>query len=202
MREILRMGSGRIDNVTHGCQLSRRQLLRLGAFASIAGAVPEPLWAAVKKFQPPEKHLSFFNTHTGESLKTMFCCEGEYVPEALESIKHILRDHRANEEKVIDVRLLDLLYDLNGELATNKPFHVISGYRSPRTNATLRERGGAATGVAVHSLHMDGKAIDIRVPGVKLATLKETAAFMRRGGVGYYPASDFVHVDVGRVRYW
>jgi uncharacterized protein YcbK (DUF882 family) len=185
-----------------GVQLSRREVLKLGAFATAASAVPEPVWAALKKTQPAERNLSFFNTHTGEALETMFCCEGEYVPESLQAINHILRDHRTNEIKEIDIRLLDLLHDLNGELGTAKPFHVISGYRSPKTNAMLRERGGKTTGVASHSLHMDGKAIDIRVPGTRLPALRETATRMRRGGVGYYPASDFVHVDVGRVRYW
>jgi uncharacterized protein YcbK (DUF882 family) len=183
-------------------RLSRRQLLKLGTLAAATTALPAPLWAAAQRVQPPEKHLSFFNTHTGETLKTMFCCEGEYVPDALERINYIMRDFRANEIKPIDIKLLDLLYDLNGELATAKPFHIISGYRTPRTNAMLRERGGAQTGVASHSLHMDGKAIDIRVPGIKLASLRETATRIKRGGVGYYPASDFVHVDVGRVRYW
>jgi uncharacterized protein YcbK (DUF882 family) len=177
-------------------------MLKLGALAAAGCALPAPVWAAARKAQPPEKHLAFFNTHTGENLKTLFCCEGEYVPASLEQINYILRDFRTNQVKPIDLNLLELLYDLNGELGSAKPFHIISGYRAPQTNAMLRAKGGATTGVASHSLHMDGKAIDIRIPGVRLTTLKETATRMRRGGVGYYPASDFVHVDVGRVRYW
>jgi uncharacterized protein YcbK (DUF882 family) len=100
------------------------------------------------------------------------------------------------------VRLLDLLSELGATLETDQPFHIISGYRSPHTNGMLRARGGAQTGVASGSLHMVGKAIDIRVPGVKLEKLRAAATSLKLGGVGYYPSSNFVHVDTGRVRYW
>jgi uncharacterized protein YcbK (DUF882 family) len=162
-----------------------------------AQAAVRPAGAAV-----PERVLSFFNTHTGERLKTRYCAGGEYQPDALVEINHILRDFRANEIKPIDPRLLDLLNELGGTLETDQPFHIISGYRSPHTNAALRERGGAATGVASHSLHMVGQAIDIRLPGVKLDHLRGAARSLKIGGVGFYPDLNFVHVDVGRVRYW
>jgi uncharacterized protein YcbK (DUF882 family) len=117
-------------------------------------------------------------------------------------LNYILRDFRVNEIKPIDPTLFDLLHELGGTLETDQPFHIISGYRSAQTNAMLRERGGATTGVASHSLHMDGQAIDIRVPGVKLERLRDAAKSLKIGGVGFYPDLDFVHVDVGRVRYW
>jgi uncharacterized protein YcbK (DUF882 family) len=157
---------------------------------------------SAKSPKVPERVLSFFNTHTGERLTAAYCCGGEYQPDALAQINHILRDFRVNEIKPIDPKLLDLLHELGGTLETDRPFHVISGYRSPHTNAVLRERGGAQTGVASKSLHMVGKAIDIRVPGVKLDHLRGAARSLKLGGVGYYPASNFVHVDTGRVRFW
>jgi uncharacterized protein YcbK (DUF882 family) len=113
-----------------------------------------------------------------------------------------MRDFRANAVKPIDPRVYDLLHELGGTLETDAPFHIISGYRSPHTNALLRERGGASTGVASHSLHMVGQAIDIRVPGVRLEHLRNAAKALKIGGVGFYPDLNFVHVDVGRVRYW
>jgi uncharacterized protein YcbK (DUF882 family) len=149
-----------------------------------------------------EKFLAFFNTHTRESLETMYCCDGRYDPKALSRVNYLLRDHRANEVRAIDVKLLDLLHSLNQDLQVDTPYHVISGYRSPHTNQLLRARGGATTGVASKSLHMVGKAIDIRVPGVPLADLHKAAVALKKGGVGLYPSSNFVHVDVGRVRYW
>jgi uncharacterized protein YcbK (DUF882 family) len=185
--------------------LNRRRFLGLGAIAAAGAALPARLSAASapKAAAPaPERVLSFFNTHTGERLKTSYCCGGVYRPDALEQINHILRDFRANEIKPIDPALLDLLHELGGTLETDQPFHIISGYRSPHTNTLLRERGGAATGVASRSLHMVGKAIDIRVPGVKLDNLRGAAQSLKLGGVGYYPSSNFVHVDTGRVRYW
>jgi uncharacterized protein YcbK (DUF882 family) len=149
---------------------------------------------------PPDRGLSLYNTHTGESEAVEYCRAGCLVPSSLEKIDHILRDHRTGETKAIDVRLLDLLHALARKTGTDAPFHIISGYRSPQTNAVLRDHGGG--GVAAHSLHLQGKAIDIRVPGVKLRNLYRAAIDLGGGGVGIYPESDFVHVDVGRVRTW
>ena len=184
-------------------ELNRRRFLGLGAATAATAVVPARLHAATwRNVSPPERVLSFFNTHTGERLKTAYCCGGAYRPEALSEINHILRDFRANEIKPIDPRLLDLLHELGGTLETDRAFHIISGYRSPVTNAQLRERGGPNAGVASHSLHMDGKAIDIRIPGVSLDNLRAAARSLKLGGVGYYPSSNFVHVDTGRVRFW
>ena len=184
--------------------LNRRRFLGLGAVAAAAAFVPKQAHAAVgaRPDRIPERAISFFNTHTGERLRTVYCCGGEYQPEALHDVNFILRDFRANEVKPIDPKLLDLLFELGGTLESDQPFHIISGYRSPETNAMLRERGGSHTGVASGSLHMVGKAIDIRVPGVNLNNLRGAARSLKLGGVGYYPASNFVHVDTGRVRYW
>ena len=187
--------------------LHRRAFLGLGAVAAAAALVPSKVQAAtttapLPTAKAPERALSFFNTHTGERLKTTYCTGGSYLPDSLRDLNYILRDFRANEIKPIDHRVFDLLHELGGTLETDQPFHIISGYRSPQTNALLRERGGAATGVASHSLHIIGQAIDIRVPGVKLDHLRDAAKSLKIGGVGFYPDLNFVHVDVGRVRYW
>jgi len=184
-------------------RLERRRFLALGGAAAAGLLIPGRALAAVAAPPAaPERVLSFFHTHTGERLKTAYCCGGVYQPDALAEVNHLLRDFRVNEERPIEPKLLDLLHELGGTLQTDAPFHVISGYRSAATNAMLRERGGAGSGVAAHSLHMVGQAIDIRVPGVKLDQLRDAAKSLKIGGVGYYPGSDFVHVDIGRVRYW
>ena len=184
--------------------LTRRSFLGLGAAAAAAALVPDRLLAASAPapVRRGERVLSFFHTHTGERLRIAYCCDGEYQPDAIAQINRLLRDFRVGEVKPIDPKLLDLLHELGGTLDTGQPFHVISGYRSPRTNTMLRERGGAQTGVASKSLHMVGKAIDIRVPGVRLEHVRGAAKSLQLGGVGYYPSSNFVHVDTGRVRYW
>jgi uncharacterized protein YcbK (DUF882 family) len=179
---------------------NRRSFLGYGALATAAAMVPGTAQAAVSK--RPERVLSFFHTHTGERLKIAYCCDGIYQPEALSQLNHLLRDFRVDQEKPIDPKLFDLLHELGGTLETDQPYHIISGYRSAETNTMLRERGGAHTGVASSSLHMVGKAIDIRLPGVKLDHLRSAAASLKLGGVGFYPSSNFVHVDTGRVRYW
>jgi uncharacterized protein YcbK (DUF882 family) len=183
--------------------LNRRSFLGLGAVAATAALVPSRAVASsASTAKRPERVLSFFNTHTGERLTTAYCCGGDYQPDALQQINFILRDFRANEIKPIDPQLLDLLHELRGTLECDSPYHIISGYRSPQTNAMLRARGGSDSGVASGSLHTVGKAIDIRVPGVKLDQLRAAARSLKLGGVGFYPSSNFVHVDTGRVRFW
>jgi uncharacterized protein YcbK (DUF882 family) len=186
-------------------QLSRRTFLGVGAAAAATLLVPARAFGSAAKAASTlgaERDLSFFHTHTGERLSTAYCRGGEYLPPALNDVNVLLRDFRANAVKPIDPALLDLLFELNGVLGTDQPFHVISGYRTPETNAMLQERGGAHSGVASHSLHIEGKAIDIRVPGIKLEHLRDSAKSLRLGGVGFYPGSNFVHVDTGRVRCW
>jgi len=125
-----------------------------------------------------------------------------YLPEALERLNHYLRDYRTGDEHQYDPRVFDLLHELTSSLGRpDAEIDVVCGYRTPRTNEFLRSRS-VHTGVARHSLHMQAKAIDIRLPGVPTAELRDAALELHRGGVGYYQASDFVHVDVGRVRRW
>lgn len=182
-----------------GGKFNRRQLLKFGTLAAGCALVPGAALAALRVPYPPERSLRFYNLHTGESLSTTYCENGRYVDGALQEINYLMRDFRANEIKPIDPRLLDLLYSLNRRLATPEPFHLISGYRSPATNAMLAAHG---EGVARHSLHIEGKAADIRVPGRRLWEVWQASMGLLAGGVGFYPRSDFVHVDVGRVRFW
>ncbi|MCS0809540.1 DUF882 domain-containing protein [Massilia agilis] len=146
-----------------------------------------------------ERTLRFYNTHTGESLRTIFWAEGQFIPDALQDINKLLRDHRNNQIAQIDPQLLLLLDKVSAQFGSQNVLHVISGYRSPATNAMLHEH---SNGVAKHSMHMEGRAIDIRMPGQDLAHLRKAAMSLRGGGVGYYPDSQFVHMDTGRVRYW
>jgi len=151
---------------------------------------------------PREYRLRFYHTHTGERLDIVYRRGDSYIPEALAQIDHYMRDHRTGEVRHFDPRLFDLLYDLTASL--NHPggeIDVICGYRTPWSNEFLRSRS-AHSGVAVHSLHMQAEAIDIRLPGVPTSAVRDAALRLQRGGVGYYRASNFVHVDVGRVRRW
>lgn len=173
----------------------RRRDLLLGAGAALA--MPLPALASLGD----RRTLSLDNIHTGEKLNVTYWAEGSYIPDALASVNTVLRDFRSGEKHPIAPNLLDLLALLRSRMETAEPFRVISGYRSPATNALLR---GAHehSGVASQSLHMQGMAIDVRLDGRPLAALHDMALSLRAGGVGYYPASDFVHVDVGRVRRW
>lgn len=145
------------------------------------------------------RSLTFLHTHTGEQLVAPYFQNGCYQDECLHSVNHFLRDFRTDEVHPIDPALLDVLFDLQVLVDREATFEVISGYRSPVTNAQLRN---GSSGVASHSLHMEGKAIDIRISGFPTTTLRDHALSLKRGGVGYYAASDFVHVDTGRVRFW
>jgi uncharacterized protein YcbK (DUF882 family) len=145
------------------------------------------------------RRLGFANLHTGETLNVAYWEHGAYLPDALGAVNHVLRDFRTGDVHAIEPKLLDLLVMLSGKVATRESFQVISGYRSPATNAALHE---LSSGVASKSLHMEGKAIDIRLAGVPLTGLRDAALGLGVGGVGYYPTSDFVHVDVGRPRRW
>ena len=175
--------------------ISRRNFLKLGV---LAAAMPLPASASAW-LAAPERRLSFHNLHTGENIDLPYWVQGDYVPESLAEINHVLRDFRTDQVAAMDIRLLDLLSRVKAQLGTSQPFQVISGYRSPATNHMLSEH---SSGVAKHSLHMEAKAIDIRIPGIQLADLRHTGLALKGGGVGYYPASDFVHLDVGRVRTW
>jgi len=147
-----------------------------------------------------EYRLRLFHTHTGQLLDIVYRRGENYVPEALTQLNEYLRDHRTGAVLAYDPRVFDLLHDINAKLGrADSEIDIICGYRSPWSNEFLRTHGH---GVAVHSLHMQAKAIDIRMPGVASSTLRDAALSLHRGGVGYYAQSNFVHVDVGRVRRW
>jgi uncharacterized protein YcbK (DUF882 family) len=148
----------------------------------------------------PEYRLRLYHTHTNERIDIVYRKGDTYLPEALDQLNHFLRDHRTGEIRRFDPRLFDLLHDLTA--AVGRPgaeIDIICGYRTPWSNSFLRTH---SSGVAEHSLHMQGMAIDIRMPGIDTAKLRDAALSLHRGGVGYYRSSDFVHVDVGRVRRW
>src|SRR5215472_3919943 len=149
-----------------------------------------------------EYRVRFFHTHTRERLDVVYRRGDEYIPEALDELDYFLRDHRTGDVRHFDPRLFDLLYDLTASVGdSGGEIDVICGYRTPWSNEFLRTRS-PHTGVAQHSLHMQAEAIDIRLPGVPTSELRDAALRLHRGGVGYYRSSDFVHVDVGRVRHW
>jgi uncharacterized protein YcbK (DUF882 family) len=182
--------------------LDRRKLLGFGAAAAMSTLAPrafagEALAAPALSLEP--RSVSLHNLHTGESLDALYFDQGRYVPDALAAVNRVLRDFRTGDVHDMDPRLLDLLTAVHGKVEANRPFQVISGYRSPKTNAMLHDR---SHGVASQSLHMQGMAIDVRVEGVQLTHLHQAALDLGRGGVGFYPSSDFVHMDVGRVRRW
>jgi uncharacterized protein YcbK (DUF882 family) len=145
------------------------------------------------------RQLDFYHTHTGESLSVVYHDGNNYDPAALMQINNFLSDFRNGAGHSIDPATLDILFRLRIELGGEGTFEIISGYRSPETNAMLRKQGRS---VAKRSLHMEGKAIDVRLRGVKTARLRDAALKLQLGGVGYYRESDFVHVDSGRVRTW
>jgi uncharacterized protein YcbK (DUF882 family) len=145
------------------------------------------------------RSISLLNLHTNEHLGIEYFRDGTYVPEAMSAIEAVLRDFRNGERHPMDPHLMDYLVEVARTLGVDPAFSVISGYRSPQTNAGLREH---STGVAQHSLHMEGRAIDVRMKGVNCANLAAHAVDMKRGGVGYYRASDFVHLDTGAFRTW
>jgi uncharacterized protein YcbK (DUF882 family) len=178
----------------------RRQFLRRSAQLAVIGAAGPFAARGALASSVGERSLAFDHTHTGERLSLVYAAGGQYVTQALGRLNHFLRDHYTGDVGVIDPQLFDLLHRVKTGLGARQPFQVISGYRCPATNDNLRTtRGG---GVATRSLHMDGKAIDIRIPGVPLAELRDAALSLRAGGVGYYPRDQFVHVDTGRVRTW
>jgi uncharacterized protein YcbK (DUF882 family) len=175
---------------------ARRRFFQTVLGTSAALVVPS-LWASVHR--APERSLALRNLHTGETLKTTFWADGHYLQDELKAINTVLRDHRSGEVSRMDPHLMDVLYLLQQSVGIAGPFHIISGYRSPATNEKLRNN---SNGVAKRSLHMQGKAVDIRLPGCKLNRLRNAALELKAGGVGYYAKSDFIHVDTGRVRRW
>lgn len=175
----------------------RRGFLRNAGGAALilaGGLLPfEIASASTRRF------VNMANTHTGERLKVCYFRDGKFVAEACQQLNHLLRDFRSGDVHAIDPKLYDLVYAIQTKVGHRGQIEIISGYRSPATNAKLRS---SSTGVAKRSLHMQGKALDIRLAGVDTAKVRDAALALRAGGVGYYKKSDFVHVDTGRVRHW
>ncbi len=181
---------------------NRRQVLLAGVAGSVACVAGAHARAAVPLL-PARGHgldwVELFNLHTSETLKVKFRNAAGYISSALGRLQHVLADHRTGEQHAMDPKLYGMLADLAVAADREPRFEIISGYRSPLTNQRLREHGG---GQAKHSQHMYGRALDIRLEGVPCARLRDLALKMKRGGVGYYARSNFVHIDTARVRYW
>lgn len=180
---------------------TRRDVLKSGLWAA-AGSLLLPSVAqaaAVKLPKGGTYDISFANTHTGERFSGTYRVGNKYLPDAFEEINYVLRDFRTGEVFPIDPRALDILYMVQRKTDRKGPLQVLSGYRSPKTNNMLRN---ASTGVARNSMHLTGQAIDFRMAGVSTRGLRDIARGLQAGGVGYYPRSDFVHIDTGRVRSW
>jgi uncharacterized protein YcbK (DUF882 family) len=219
--EMGKATTGRLDQI-----VNRRNLLRTGALGAasliLARKAVAADWIRLKSSplldpnqsvesrwrqtryiipysQSAPRALAIDNVHTGEHIRTVYFENGQYVPGALQEINYFFRDFRANAVKPIDPRLLDLLHAIHQNLDSSRPFNLISGYRTAATNAMLAAR---SEGVARHSMHIEGRAADINVPDRQLSILQRVALALQFGGVGYYPQSDFVHVDTGRVRHW
>lgn len=181
---------------TEGMQQQRRKLL-IGGISGLVGLTG--MGRAAASLNAPTSSLAFYNIHTAEALSITYRMQGAIVATALERINRLLRDFRSGESMAIDIDLLDTLDRLYERFGRRGRFEVISGYRSPSTNAALRR---VTSGVALHSYHMLGRAIDIRLIGTPTDRLRDAALELGRGGVGYYPDSNFVHLDTGAVRRW
>lgn len=191
------------NNSEETSPLSRRAVLKNGLLFMAAGSVFVPGLAHATAIELPKTgafNVAFRNQHTGESFSGTYRVGNKYLPEAFDQINNVLRDFRVNEVFPIDPRVIDIIFMVREKAGrSNDTLEVLSGYRSPKTNARLRR---VSTGVAKNSLHMTGQALDFRLPGYSSRKLKQVAYSVRGGGVGYYPSSNFVHVDTGKVRHW
>jgi uncharacterized protein YcbK (DUF882 family) len=189
--------AGSFDAIQNGTLLTRRRLFSLGLGAAAVTLSPRLSWASMPT--SGSRTIGLYNEHTGEAVKATYWENGHYDPAALKDINFLLRDHHNDEVTSIDVHLIDLLTELHRRSNSTQAFQVVCGYRSPQTNAILASEGG---GVARNSLHVEGKAIDIRVADRSPRQMRDCAKSLRLGGVGYYPRAAFVHVDTGPIRYW
>ncbi|MBI1327109.1 MAG: DUF882 domain-containing protein [Alphaproteobacteria bacterium] len=183
--------------------VSRRDCLKGLGVGALAASLPlidiKPAFAMkqVKSYR-----VAFRNAHTGESFNGVYRVGNKYLPEAFERINVVLRDFRAGIIYPIDPRVIDIITAVQKMTGEHEAFDVISGYRTPKTNSMLRTEGGRKSGVAKHSLHMTGQAIDLRLPGYSTRRIRDLGIKLHAGGVGYYRKSDFVHLDSGDVRTW
>jgi len=174
--------------------MNRRDFIKASAIFTTSIILPSTTLA-----KGYEKSLNLYNIHTGEKLRTTYWANGEYIYDEIANLEYFLRDYHNDEVHKIDVNLIEYLHDVYNLLGRPGEIYVISGYRSPQTNYMLRLHN---RGVAKHSYHVKGRAIDIRIPAVHLSTLRYAALSLHRGGVGYYPRSNFVHIDTGKPRAW
>lgn len=161
-------------------------------------SVPAPR-PAIQRVSSEPRWVKLHNVHTQEKVEAVYFEKGEYVPDAVQALDKVLRDYRTGDVAPMNPELFDIMAGLAARTESKSHFQIISGYRSPKTNAMLHARSGE---VAKRSLHMDGKAIDLYLEDVSLDRLRTAALDLKQGGVGYYPVSNFVHVDVGPVRRW
>jgi uncharacterized protein YcbK (DUF882 family) len=175
--------------------VNRRKFMANVALSAPLAALPTLCLAA----PAAPRSLRFYHTHTGEKLDVLYYEHGGYSPEALDAVNQLMRDHRSGEVARMDPKLLDLLHQTQFQLGSTGTFEIISAYRSPATNEMLRQRGD---GVAKSSLHTQGKAIDVRLTDAATKDVRQVGLDLQLGGVGYYPKSNFVHLDTGRVRWW
>lgn len=180
-------------------RIDRRKFLGFGIATAVSCIIPGATIASVNNLLGPERRLCLYNLHTKEDIDIAYWKNGEYIHDALNQLNYIFRDHYNGSIQTIDPGLFDFLFAIQQKIQSSEPFHLISGYRSKSTNERIRKQKGTA---ARKSLHIYGKAADIRLPDHKLKILRKAAYQLKGGGVGYYPKSNFVHVDVGRVRFW
>lgn len=203
MRFVRRLFDSHVFNlstptVDAPCQQRRRLLTYMAGVAALPLiSLPELAEAAMKK---NARLLAFNHLHTGEKLAVVYRIGGDYVPQAMQELRHLTRDFRTGGTHTMDPNLFDVLWRVSQDVKTMQPFEIISAYRSPQTNQALRGRS-RHTGVAQHSLHLEGAAMDICLADVRLTELRDAALDLKAGGVGYYPEG-FIHVDTGRVRRW
>lgn len=179
--------------------LNRRSFLRLLLWTGLISCSSKSAFAAISDLSSEVRSLSLFNPRTKEGYNGIYWLNGEYVPSALNDLNYIMRDIRTDGIKQIDTDLLDLIYKISLKLKTNRPFHILSGYRSHKTNSLLFEHHDKAV---KNSFHIKGQAVDIRLPGYRTSLLRRAAFELSEGGIGYYPRQGFVHIDVGPIRYW
>jgi len=182
-------------------QVNRRHFLQQLSLSALALSTPPVFAAQSQLILPKEEHrtLKLKNLHTGDKIHATYWEHGEYLIDGLAEIYFAMRDHRANKVTAMDLELLDNLHHVQTKLDTRNEIYLLSGYRSPETNESLRSQH---EGVAKHSLHMQGRALDFRIPGISNRYLNKATLAVSGGGVGYYRKSGFIHLDTGRKRHW